>query len=55
MRRTLIRAIRAWRWLWGHICEVVGLLACLLLILFFLPLVPVFKAFEDIDEALKDD
>ena len=55
MRHTLIRAIRACRWLWGRVCEVVGLLACLALILFFLPLVPVLRMFEDIGEALRDD
>lgn len=50
-----MKAIRALRWLWGHVCEVAGILACLVLILLFLPLVPVFRMFEDIGEALRDD
>ena len=55
MRRVIVIVIRFFRRLWGHVCEAVGILACLALILFFLPLVPVFKAFEDIGEALKDE
>ena len=50
-----MKVARACRWLWGHVCEAAGILACLVLILLFLPLVPVFKMFEDIGEALKDD
>lgn len=55
MRRALVKVMGAFRWLWGRVCEVTGLLACLALILFFLPLVPVFRMFEDIGEALRDD
>ena len=55
MRRALVKVMRACRWLWGRVCEVTGLLACLALILFFLPLVPVLRMFEDIGEALRDD
>ena len=55
MRRVLVRLLRGCRWVWGHVCEAAGILACLVLILLFLPLVPVFKMFEDIGEALKDD
>ena len=55
MRHVIVNMLRFSRKLWGHVCEAVGILACLALILFFLPLVPVFKAFEDIGEALKDE
>jgi hypothetical protein len=55
VRRALVGLVRGCRWLWDRVCEVTGLLACLALILFFLPLVPVFRMFEDIGEALRDD
>lgn len=55
MRRALVGLVRGCRWLWGRVCEVAGVLACLVLVLVFLPLVPVFKMFEDIGEALRDD
>ena len=55
MRRALVKVMRACRWLWGRVCELVGLLACIALVLLLLPLVPVFRMFEDIGEALRDD
>ncbi|MBQ3283983.1 MAG: hypothetical protein IJH42_09095 [Atopobiaceae bacterium] len=55
MRRALVGLVRGCRWLWGRVCELVGLLACIALVLLLLPLVPVFRMLEDIGEALRDD
>ena len=50
MRRALVAAIRAWRWLWGHVFEAVGILLCLALVMLLLPLVPLLRAYEEIGD-----
>ena len=59
MRRTLIQflaaALRAWRRVRSLVCEAAGILGCLVLIVLFLPLVPVFRMFEDIGKAIGDE
>lgn len=54
-RCSLRRWARRWRWLKEQAGYVLGIIACLTLILVFLPLVPVFKAFGEIGEITKDD
>ena len=55
MRHALFVIARLWRRLWCTACEVAGIAACLVLIALFLPLVPVFKAFEALREACEEE
>lgn len=53
--RFFASALRAWRRMWGWACEVAGILGCFALIAVFLPLVPVFRLFEDIQTECDDE
>lgn len=55
MRCAVVRVIRAWRWLRGRICKAARLLACLVLTVLFLPLVPVFRLFEGVQRLLDEE
>jgi hypothetical protein len=54
-RCSLRRWARRWRWLKEQAGYVLGILVCLVLIAVFVPLIPVFKAFGEIGEAVRDD
>ena len=48
MRRRLRRA-------WGNVCDFVGILACLALIVLIMPLVPVLRLYDDIRRRYEDE
>lgn len=55
MVRFLAAVLRAWRRVRDFAFEAAGILGCLVLIVLFLPLVPVFRMFEDIGRAIRDE
>lgn len=47
--------IRWWRRAWDNVCDFVGILSCLTLIVLIMPLVPVLKLYDDIRRRYEDE